>query len=71
MVEFGAVIRKGERYAQIGDRLVWVRINNATVFSSSYKAGVAIHALREQGFDVHQMVIAPVKITRIVEETEG
>lgn len=47
---------------------MWVRINNATVFSSSYKAGVAIHALREQGFDVHQMVIAPVKITRTVEE---
>jgi hypothetical protein len=69
MTELGAVIRKGEHYAQINDRLEWVNINYATVFSSTYKAGIALQALREQGFDVRKMCIAQVKVITSVMET--
>lgn len=69
MTELGAVIRKGERYAEINDRLNWVDIDRATVFSSTYKAGIALQALREQGFDVRKMCIAQVKVIRSIMET--
>lgn len=69
MIEHSAVIKKADRYAYITDRLNWVDIDNATLFTSSYKAGVALQALREQGFEVRKMTIAQVKVTRTVEET--
>lgn len=69
MTKLGAVIRKGEYYAQINDRLEWVNINYATIFSSTYKAGVALQALREQGFDVRKMCVAQVKVITSVMET--
>lgn len=69
MTEIGAVLRKGDRYAQINDRLNWVDINHATIFSSTYKAGVALQALREQGFDVRKMCVAQVKVITSVMET--
>lgn len=69
MTEIGAVLRKGDRYAQVNDRLNWVDINHATIFSSTYKAGVALQALREQGFDVRKMCVAQVKVITSVMET--
>lgn len=70
MTEFGAVIKKEDRYAHIDTRITWVDISEATLFSSTYMAGVALKALRDQGFNCRKVTIAPVKITRIVEETE-
>jgi hypothetical protein len=40
MNEFGAVIKKEDRYAHIDTRVSWVDISEATLFSSTYMAGV-------------------------------
>lgn len=56
MTEFGAVIKKEDRYAHINTRITWVDISEATLFSSTYMAGVALKALRDQGFNLPSII---------------